>query len=174
MTLSELVQQMIRALEVGRFARWLQLFPLVMAVIGLAMLYDLTSYRCFNSPEAMDAAQVARHLATGKGYTTDYIRPFSVYLLQKHNRETQSTNAVNLVAMTGTQPDLANAPVYPTVLAGLIKVVRPDWKVQTRKLFWSEGGRFMRYQMEFIIALMNQLLLVVVVALTFLITRKLF
>jgi hypothetical protein len=174
MSLSELVQQIIYALEVGRFARWLQLFPLVMAVIGLAVLYDLTSYRCFNSPEAMDAAQVARHLATGKGYTTDYIRPFSVYLLQKHNRESQSTNALSLVAMTGAQPDLANAPVYPMMLAGLIKVVRPDWKVETRKAFWSQGGRFMRYQMEFTIALMNQMLLVVVVALTFFIARKLF
>ena len=178
MTLSERVQQIIHAVEVGRFARWLQLFPLVMGIIGLVVLYDLGSYRGFNSVEAMDAAQVARHVAEGQGYTTDFIRPLSVYLVQRHNHdihpgEIQTTKPVDFAELGGTHPDLANAPVYPTVLAGLIKVFRPSWKAETRKLFWSEGGRFMRYKMEFLIALMNQVWLLVVVGLTFIIARKL-
>ena len=66
----------------------------------------------------MDAAQVARHLAEGKGYTTDFIRPFSVYLMQKHNHalhagEIQTTNAVDFAELNGPHPDLANPPVYP-------------------------------------------------------------
>ena len=169
---------MIHAVEVGRLARWLQLFPLVMGIIGLVVIYDLGSYRGFNSVEAMDAAQVARHVAEGQGFTTDFIRPFSVYLVQKHNHdihlgEIQTTKPMDFAELAGLHPDLANAPVYPTVLAGLIKVFRPSWKVETRKLFWSEGGRFMRYKMEFLIALMNQVWLLVVVGLTFIIARKL-
>ena len=67
-------------------------------MIGLVVLYDVRAYRNFSSPEAMDAAQVARNLAEGHGYATDFIRPFSVYLVQKHNRAThpakiQTTNA---------------------------------------------------------------------------------
>ena len=42
------------------------------------------------------------------------------------------------------------------------------------KPFWSEGGRFMRYQPEFLIAIFNQILLLVVVLLTFLVARKIF
>ena len=179
MNSSERIQRLIHALEVGTFARRLQLLPLAVAVIGLAVLYDLTAYRGFNSPEAMDAAQVAHHVAEGKGYTTDFIRPFSVYLIQKHNHalyagEIQMTNEVDFAELNGAHPDLANPPVYPTVLAGLMKLGPPDWKAETTKPFWSEGGRFMRYQPEFRIALFNQALLLVVVALTFLITRKLF
>jgi 4-amino-4-deoxy-L-arabinose transferase-like glycosyltransferase len=175
----ERIQRLIHALEVGTFARRLQLLPLAVAVIGLAVLYDLTAYRGFNSPEAMDAAQVAHHVAEGKGYTTDFIRPFSVYLIQKHNHalhlgELLTTNDVDFAELNGAHPDLANPPVYPTVLAGLMKILPPDWKAETTKPFWSEGGRFMRYQPEFRIALLNQALLLVVVALTFLITRKLF
>ena len=179
MMVSEQIQHLIHALEVGRFSRWLQLLPLAVAVIGLAVLYDLSSYRGFYSPEAMDAAQVARNVAEGKGYTTDFIRPFSVFLVQKHNHEIhageiQMTNEVDFAEINGAHPDLANPPVYPTVLAGMMKMWKPEWKAQTRKPFWAEGGRFMRYQAEFRIAILNQALLLVVVALTFLITRKLF
>ncbi len=179
MKISEQVQHIIHAIEVGRLSRWLQLLPLAAAVVALAVLYDLSSYRGFNSAEAMDAAQVARNLASGKGYTTDFIRPFSVFLIQKHNHdmhlgEIQMSNTVDFAELDGGHPDLANPPVYPTLLAGLIKLWPPEWKAQTREPFWSEGGRFQRYQPEFHIAIFNQLLLVVVVALTYLLTQKLF
>jgi len=176
---SERIQHLIHALEVGALSRRLHFLPLAVAVIGLAVLYDLNSYRGFNSMEAMDAAQVARHVAEGNGYTTDFIRPFSVYLLQKHNHEIhageiQTTNAVDFAEINGAHPDLANAPVYPTVLAGLMKMWKPDWLAETHKPFWSEGGRYMRYRAEFRIAIFNQLLLLVAVVLTFFITKNLF
>lgn len=175
---SERIQHLIHALEVGRFSRWLQLLPLALAIIGLTVLYDLNSYRGFNSPEAMDAAQVARNVAEGKGYTTDFIRPFSVFLVQKHNREIlageiQMTNTADFANLNGAHPDLANPPVYPTVLAGIIKLWQPEWKVQTDKPFWAENGRFLRYPPEFCITLLNQALLLVVVVLTFFLTKKL-
>ena len=179
MKISEQIQHVIHAVEVGRYSRWLQLLPLAVAVVALAVIYDLSAYRGFSAPEAMDSAQVARNLAEGKGYTTDFIRPFSVFLIQKHNHEIhageiQMTNSVDFAELDGGHPDLANAPVYPTVLAGLMKLWSPDWKVQLRAPFWSEGGRFMRYQPEFHVAIFNQLLLLVAVALTFLLTLKLF
>jgi hypothetical protein len=166
-------------MEVGRFSRWLQLLPLVFLVIGLAVVYDLTSYRGFSSPEAMDAAQVGRNLAEGRGYSTDFIRPFSLYLVSKHNRaahfgEIQLTNSTDFARVNQTHPDLANAPVYPTVLAGLFKLLAPDWKMELHKPFWSANGKFLRYLPEFQITVLNQFLLIAVVALTFLIAKRLF
>ena len=179
MMISERLQHLIHAVEVGRFSRWLQLLPLAVAVIGLAVLYDLTEYRGFNSPEAMDAAQVARNVSEGRGFTTDFIRPFSVFLIAKHNHdqhigELLLTNAVDFAELNSAHPDLANPPVYPTVLAGFFKLWTPQWKVETRKPFWAEGGRFQRYQPEFRIAILNQALLLAVVVLTFFLTKKLF
>jgi hypothetical protein len=179
MLIKERLQFLIHTMEVGRFSRWLQLLPLAVAVVGLAVLYDVSCYRGFSSLEAMDGAQLARNVAEGRGYTTDFIRPFSVYLVQKHNHGIspggiQPTNFVDYAQLNVAHPDLANAPVYPTVLAGMIKLWQPVWKVQTRQPFWSEGGKFLRYQPEFRIALLNQFLLLAVVALTFLITQKLF
>jgi hypothetical protein len=177
MIFSEQIQHAIHTLEVGRGARWLRLALLASALLALAVLYDLSAYRSFFAPEAMDAAQVARNLAEGKGFSTDFIRPFSVYLVQKHNREihsgeSQTTNAVDFARLNGPHPDLANPPVYPTVLAGLIKLMQPDWKVELRDPFWSAGGHFLRYKPEFSILILNQTLLLAVVLLTFHLAKK--
>ena len=179
MMIAERTQALIHKLEVEGGARWLNYLALTVAVLSLAIWYDLHCYRNFANPEAMDAAQVARNLSAGNGFTTEFIRPFSVYLIQKHNHasapnQTALTNAFDFAQIRGRHPDLANAPVYPLLLAGLWKLHTPDWKVEMHKTFWSEGGRFTRYSPEFFIAIFNQILLLVVVLLTFLVARKIF
>src|ERR1039457_4586757 len=123
MMMAERIQMLIHKLEVGG-ARALNYLALTVAVLSLAVWYDLHCYHNFSAPEAMDAAQVARNLSEGNGFTTEFIRPFSVYLLKKSNhawppKQTAGTNTVDL-----RHPDLANAPLYPLVLAGL-------WKLHT-------------------------------------------
>ena len=181
MKIAERIQAAIHMLEVGFGSRVISVSVVVLTMIGLAVMYDTRVYHNFSAPEAMDAAQVARNLAEGHGYTTDFIRPFSVFLLQKHNHvegvdTTSTTNApaVDAGRVNSPHPDLANAPVYPVVLAGLFKLWTPPWQVELRKPFWSEGGSFRRYQPEFGITIFNQLLLVAIVVLTFQIARKLF
>ena len=178
MIVAEKIQQIIHALEVGQFARRLQLLVLALAVLGLALMYDLFAYRSFSAPEAMDAAQVARNLAEGRGYTTDFIRPFSVFLISKHNfaapgQKVQATNTLNFAQVNSPHPDLANPPIYPVLLASLFKCWQPDWKAETDKPFWSGGGWFMRYAPEFVITIINQLLFFEAVIMTFFITREL-
>lgn len=175
--IAERIQALIHKLEVEAGARWLNYVALTVAVLSLAVWYDLHCYRDFVAPEAMDAAQVARNLSEGNGFTTEFIPPFDFYLLQKHNRalhphEGFSTNVVDFAQFRGRHPDLANAPLYPLVLAGLIELHTPSWNVDLEKPFWSEGGRFMRYRPEFLIAIFNQILLLAVVWLTFLVARK--
>ena len=179
MFIRERIQSLIHLIEVGSGSRWVWATMLAMMVLTLAGVYDLTAYRGFNSPEAMDAAQVARNLAEGRGYSTEFIRPFSIYLLRKHSQSVitgvvGSTNDIACVIQRNAHPDLANPPLYPTVLAGLIKICRPEWKAEKRAQFWSEGGNYVRYPAEFLIALFNQLLLLAVVVLTFLLARTFF
>ncbi len=111
--------------------------------------------------EAMDAAQAWRaNVAEGRGFSTDFIRPFSVYLVQKHNhdlnsRETSLTNAPDYARLNSSHPDLANAPVYPLLLAGIFKVWSPDWKVNVRDPFWSASGKISALaKLKFVITLL--------------------
>jgi Dolichyl-phosphate-mannose-protein mannosyltransferase len=176
MMISERIQAFIHKLEVDPSFRWVNYVPLTLLVLLLAIWYNTHDYRDFNTPEAMDAAQVGRNLSEGKGFTTEFIRPFSIYLLQKHNHAlaanpSSSTNAVDTAEIYGQHPDLANAPLYPVVLAGLFKITQPAWPVEMHKPFWSNGGRFERYKPEFIVALFNQILLLAAVLLTFIVAR---
>jgi hypothetical protein len=163
MFITERIQAVIHALEV-RGARWLNYAALTLIVLALAVWYDTHCYHNFSAPAAMDAAQVGRNLAEGKGFTTECIRPFSIYLLQKHNGAAIASKAPGMIRadpgeVYGRHPDLANAPVYPVVLAALFKATQPDWKVEMNKPFWGGGGRFQRYKPEFMIAIFNQMLL---------------
>lgn len=176
---SQKVQEWIHKMEVGGGARVVWMITAAAAVLALVLFYDLRAYRNFSAPEAMDAAQVARNLSEGRGFTTDCIRPFSIYLVQKHNREKfpggmPGTNKTDFAQLYAPHPDLANAPLYPLALAGLMKILKPEWQVEEHKPFWTEGGHFARYKPEFQIALFNQALMFLVVIATFFLAKKLF
>jgi len=172
------LQDWIHKLEEGGGVRHLKTAAFCVAILFLMLIYNWFAYRNFAAPEAMDSAQLARNLAEGRGYTTLCIRPFSLYLVQSHNQ----AKAADALASAGTDfaqiktahPDLANPPVYPLVLAGLMKVLPFHYPLDLKSAFWSSGGSFWRYEPDFLIALFNEVLLLVVVVLTFFLARKLF
>jgi len=165
-------------LEVGAGSRYLRIFALAMAVVALAFLYNIRAYRNLAAPEAMDAAQLARNLSEGRGYTTLFIRPFSLYLVQQHNEPSIPVALTNgtpdFARIRTAHPDLANPPVYPLLLAGLMKVLPFNYPVNLKGTFWANNGSFWRYQPDFLIALFNESLLLIVVVLTFFLAKKLF
>jgi hypothetical protein len=172
------IQDAIHKLEVGIGPRILRVVLLVLVIFGTGLVYDLRAYRNFAAPEAMDTAQLARNISEGKGYTTQFIRPLSLFLLQRHNQAKLAGGSVgadtDLALIATNHPDLANPPVYPVVLAGLMKVLPFHYNIETKKSFWSDNGHFQRYQPEFQIAIFNQILLVTIAVMTFFIARKLF
>ncbi|HXE43034.1 MAG TPA: hypothetical protein VN516_08420, partial [Candidatus Baltobacteraceae bacterium] len=104
---------------------------------------------------------------------------FSLYLVGNFNQSrgvvaTTNAAALDFARIKTTHPDLANAPVYPVMLAGLMKILPFHFTVDLKKSFWSGGGKFAIYQPDFFIALFNQIFLLAAAALTFFIARKLF
>ncbi|HMP84167.1 MAG TPA: glycosyltransferase family 39 protein [Verrucomicrobiota bacterium] len=194
-----LLQDIIHKLEVGPWFRHMKLALACLAVLVFVAAYNWRAYRNMDTLEAMDAAQVARNVSEGKGYTTQFVRPFSIYLVKKHNLSSTGTEDgadTDPARLKGAHPDLANAPLYPTVLAGWMKVYSLGWSMaegirdmlpgifksiippfndeMDNRLWTTSNGRFWWHPHDFMIAIFNQLLLFVVVWLTFLIARKLF
>ena len=115
----QLIQRLIHMLEYGIGRRILRIALLVVSVVTLVFLYDSCAYRNFSTPEAMDAAQLARNISEGKGYTTLFIHPLSLYLERNHNMAKYAnapTNAdMDFAQIKTAHPDLANPPVYPVI-----------------------------------------------------------
>ena len=172
------LQTLIHRLELGGGARYLRFGLGALALALVVGVYDLRSYKNMSAPEAMDAAQLARNLAQGKGYTTSFVRPLSIYLVQKRYQQTRKAPAPEFVAGSARldrHPDLANPPVYPVVLAGLMKILPFNFTIPEHpSRFWAMNGYWARHQPDFLIALFNQFLFLCVVALVFLLTRRLF
>ncbi len=157
------LQELIHALEVGSGARYLRVVALLLAVVTIAVIYDLRELQNFKTEEAMDAAQVGRNVAEGRGFTTRYIRPFSMALVRDHRADRDPL-------IKGEHPDLANPPLYPLVLAGLMKIPGLfEYQIPSPK-----EGQFRRHQPDFLITLFNQGLLFLAIALTWYLARKLF
>lgn len=172
-----LLQDLIHRLEVGggglRFFRvGLSILVLIVVVGG----YNWRAFRNFSTQEAMDAAQLGRNLSEGKGYTTLFVRPISIYLVKRMNEQKQGKGVADPAELKKMHPDLANPPVYPVLLAGLMKVLPFDYKLplQPKPSFWNYKGSFYRYQPDFLIGLFNQILFLATIALLFLLARRLF
>ncbi|MBU6401945.1 MAG: hypothetical protein KGS61_16635, partial [Verrucomicrobia bacterium] len=81
------LQEIIYHLEVGAGTRLVKRAALILGLLVLTGYYDWRDYKNFAAPEAMDTAQLARNLSTGKGFTTRFIRPLSLYLLEPHRAD---------------------------------------------------------------------------------------
>src|SRR5258708_20220824 len=179
------LQEVISKYELGAGGSRLKYAAAVIAMIGLAVWYDTTAFRNLSTQEGMDAAQLARKLAEGKGFATDFIRPFSLGLLRKHSLAQQPaaaprafgpTNAAATAAaldvcrLNQLHPDLANPPLYPLVPAGALKLMPfryPDLPANPTKSFTV-------YLPDLWIAMFNQLLLLVAAVMVFHLARQLF
>ncbi|HTL54981.1 MAG TPA: glycosyltransferase family 39 protein [Candidatus Limnocylindrales bacterium] len=182
-----LLQNLIHYLEVGSgfklFSRASRTVLVVLGGLLLLVAYDFNAFRNMGNQEAMDSAQLARNIAEGKGYTTLFVRPLSMFLIKQHNRQQDKGEVPapdqSLTKIKGMHPDIANPPVYPLTLAGLMKVLPFNFSVDTTHAFWSRARNatqrdFIRYQPDFLIALFNQSLFIVLMVLVFFWARRLF
>jgi len=173
-----LLQDIIHKLETSSVLRYVRLLVLILVTAVIGIRYDVHCFQNMSSPAAMDAAQLARNISEGKGYTTQFIRPLSVYLVKKVNGATGANDPARLKS---GHPDISNAPVYPVVLAGFMHVMTFHFDAGLKGDFWSiadskipGGRRGSHYQPDFLIAIFNQILFVIVVVLAFFWARRLF
>lgn len=154
------IQEWIHKFEVGEGTRHVKLVAVILGLLALTAVYDLRNYKNFSTEEAMDTAQLARNISEGKGYTTDFIRPLSVYLLQKVRGE-------EAPILKEPHPDISNPPVYPYVLSVLMKILPFHFDI-------TKNNRFWRFEPELLIAFFNQGLLFLAVFMIFRLGRRLF
>lgn len=182
------IQEWIYHWSEGAGSRTLKFALLLLSVVALAAVYDLRAWRHFEQPEAMEQAQLGRNLARGEGYVTRVIHPLAVHLLQKQavlkaeeaRRKLPADEAQwtpeqrqafeQLLAparLGGPMPELSHPPLYPLLLAGLMKAWPLDEVVPAQ-------NRPARYGPELAIVLLNQALLFVLVWLAYTLARRLF
>lgn len=157
------LQELIHSLEAGVLGRVVRLAALFLSVVTMAVLFDVREFQNFRTEEAMDVSQLARNIAEGRGFTTRYVRPLSMGALMRHNADRDPM-------LKGEHPDIVNPPLYPMFLSAFMKI--PNFFKYD--IVSPKEGQFRRYGPDLSIAIINQGLFFVAIALTFLLARRLF
>jgi len=172
------VQEWIHKLENASGAKYVSFLVILLVFAALLIRYDVHCARNMASPTAMEAAQLGRNLSMDRGYTTECIRPLSIYLVKQKNNMAGDKDPARL---NGNHPDISNPPAYPVVLAGLMKVLPFHFDNNLKGAFWSapdakspNGRRGIRYQPDFLITFFNQFLFIAILVLVFFWARRLF
>ncbi|MBN2506979.1 MAG: hypothetical protein JXQ71_09825 [Verrucomicrobia bacterium] len=155
------LQEFIHRLEVGTGSRLINYLLGIAVMAGLAVYYDATRFRNLDTMAGMDAAQLARNLAAGEGFTTRFVRPLSMHLVEQHRADHQPR-------LNGGHPDLANAPLYPVLLAAALALMPFDYPDLTTQTVFEV------YLPDLWIAIVNQVLFLLAVGWLFLLARRWF
>ncbi|HWN94511.1 MAG TPA: hypothetical protein VNT99_05735 [Methylomirabilota bacterium] len=139
------LQEWIHRFELGTGARYVRWFLALAGFIAVAALYDFFCFRGMNNAEAMDAAQLGRNIGEGRGFQTFCVRPLSVSLTARHRDDRTSL-------LKEGHPDISNPPVYPLLLAPLLRVTPSAQDLALLKNFTVYPG-------DLFIAFLNQVLL---------------
>ncbi len=153
------LQEWIHSLDAGGGARMVRVSLVFIAFAAMAVLYDAVAYRNLGTAEAMDVAQLSQNIADGKGFVTYSVRPFSIHLVKKHRKDRDAL-------LNQNHPDLAHPPVYPALVAAVLKLVPEEDMVAV--------GDFSVARRDLAITVLNQCLLLAGMLLVFRIARSCF
>jgi len=123
---ADFVQRTVHALEAGGLAVWIKR-GLVVAVLIFLAGYYLWHFRGLATSDAMDQAQVARHIATGHGWSTSLARPLAVGVLKSHGKNVASQIWV----------DTYNAPLPPLVNAIALAAVKSHLEMSANTMIYA-------------------------------------
>jgi hypothetical protein len=108
------LQNWVYQIEAGVLRIWLVRIALFCLFVGLAAWIGISEFHGLGTREAMDLAQQARQLSTGKGFSTDFIRPLALWQL----RSKYGNDAPPVTKF----PETLSPPLYPVILGGIFRL----------------------------------------------------
>ena len=104
------IQDIVYNVDVGIGHRLVKVFLYVSLVLLIMTFYTASEGRYgLRNAESMDYAQLGRNLALGRGFTTQCVRPASMWYLIEHSKKRDP--------MIARHPDILHPPLYPAALA---------------------------------------------------------
>lgn len=107
------IQNLVYNVDVGIGLRLIKGGLYVLVLLTVVLLYTATQFHGLSDAEAMDYAQLGRTLATRGHFSTECIRPITLWCMKEKSRLHNP--------MINDHPDILHAPLWPALLAGAFK-----------------------------------------------------
>ncbi len=123
------IQFAINSIDDGILNLILRIIMFLFVGVLVAGGFAWTQFRGLDNPDAMNYAQIARNMASGRGFVSGYINPIDA---KDVKIKTDKDGRIFV-------PETRVAPVYPWLLSLGFKIIKPDFIVQPDgKLFAPE------------------------------------
>ncbi len=155
-------QELIHWLEVGGGARIVAWAAVIVAVVALSLRVAWQQFHGPLSEPTIAQAELGRQLARGDGFTTKVNYPQTAAFLQKRGRR---------FAANESYPELHQAPLYPLVIAGALRLM-PE--ARREALFKSVPAPPNGFAADYFLLGLNLALLWLAAWLTYALGRRLF
>lgn len=109
----------------------------VAVLIVISLLYLFVQFRGLNSSTAMDQAQIARNIASGEGFTTEYIRPLAIGRLKAAGKADEAIDA-------GKFPDFYQSPLWPAINSLSLLTIKGSWQMTREDILYA-GDRMIAF-----------------------------
>jgi hypothetical protein len=149
------LQTIIHSIEQGRFAPVLKGAAGLVVLLAIALAYLFLRFGGFDSPDAMDQAQISRSLASGQGFSTKYIRPMALWQLDQAGKTIPTENF----------PDITQPPLWPVLTTAPLLLTKAHWTISPKDPIYS-GDRA--------IAIFSTLIFLASVVVGYFVARRLF
>jgi hypothetical protein len=113
------LQDVVHSLDQGGLVPIIRVAMFGALILTLTLLYLFIQFRGLSSATAMDQAQIARQIAMGNGFSTQYIRPLAIWQLETAGKKIPKDEF----------PDFFQSPLNPLVNSIPLKMVESSWKL---------------------------------------------
>jgi hypothetical protein len=120
------LQDVVHSLDQGGLVPIIRVAMFGALVLTLTLLYLFVQFRGLSSATAMDQAQIARQLAMGNGFSTQYIRPLAIWQLETAGKQIPKDEF----------PDFFQSPLNPLINSIPLKLVESSWKLTPTDLVY--------------------------------------
>jgi len=120
------VQHLIHSLEQGILAVVVRTAMFTALIVALTLLYLFVQFRGLPNEAAMDQAQIARNMADGNGFTTNFIRPIAIWQLASAKKDIP----------TAEFPELNQAPLWPFVNSLIFRATGASAKMDIKDVVY--------------------------------------
>ncbi len=134
------VQSAVHSLEQGRVATFIKAGMCVAVLIALILLYLFVHFKGLKDPSAMDQAQIARNIASGKGFSTGNISPLALATLKSAEKVGMNGERIDV----SNFPDIYQSPLVPWINSFALRLIKDKWKMTPADIVYA-GDRMVAF-----------------------------
>lgn len=135
----------------------------LLLIIGLGVYHLFFHFNGLTTARGIDQAQIAREIAKNKQFNTKFLRPLSIYQVNKHREDSEQTGLMSPTSFT----DVFHAPLNPLLNSVALRMFEDQWE-------YSADSKSSVFFLDRVIAAISAVLFLLSIFISYLLVSRIF